>query len=375
MSSGSPTPAPSTSAFSSYAHDFSSIHGKLNSYKRQYPRDDTAIFLPEVFKYLPREGQKNLADDIAGCDDDEKLHQLHKSLETGLLRPMKAKGGRTPIITPSPRIGLEDSIENLATLDFESATQSDQRKLRENCLKRDGNQCVVSQTWDVENNDCPKGYLTGDLQAVHILPFALGAFTNEDCRVETSAIWVNIFRYFPDLRARLNITPGDVNREDNIMMMLVALHPHFGNFRLIFEATDTPHRYRVKTFRRFPTTYFAHLPQADTYGNRYVQFRSYNASFPLPNPLFLAVHAAIGNVLNATGRGEEIDQLLHNLGAGSSGLARDGSTNISDLLSVSRLSVLSEDANRSQPLTDNGAKPTSAAPRGTENLGPRSQNT
>ena len=376
MSSGSLSPAPSTSALSSYADDLSSIRGKLNGYQSRYPRDDTAEFLPEVFKYLPREGQRNLADDIASCDDDEKLHQLRKSLETGLLHPMRAKGGKTPIITPSPRIGLEDSIENLAALDFESTIESDRRKLRRNCLKRDGNQCVVSQTWDVNNKDRPEGCVIGQLQAVHILPFALGSFTNEEERLETSAIWVNIFRYFPDLRARLNMTPGDVNREDNVMMMLLALHPDFGDFKLIFEATDTPHRYRIKTFDGFSTVYFPHLPQADTYGRRYVQFRSHDTNFPLPNPLFLAVHAAIGNILHATGRGEEIDQLLNDLeGAGSSGLARDGSTNIGDLLSVSRLSVLSEDRNRSQPSTDNAAKPTSAAPRGTENWGPRSQNT
>ncbi|KIN05098.1 hypothetical protein OIDMADRAFT_177417 [Oidiodendron maius Zn] len=376
MSSGSLTPAPSTSELSSCAHDLSSIHGKLNGYKRRYPRDDTTKFLTEFFKYLPREGQKNLADDIASCDDDEKLHQLRKSLETGLLRPMKAKGGRTPTITPSPRIGLEDSIENLAALDFESAIESDRQELRKSCLKRDGNLCVVSQSWDITNADCPDGYTIGPLQAVHILPFALGSFTNEEGRLETSAIWVNIFRYFPDLRARLNMMPGDVNREDNVMMMLSPLHPYFGAFKFIFEATDTPHRYRIKTFPGFPTAFFPHLPQANAYGHRYVQLRSHDANFPVPNPSFLAVHAAIGNILRTTGRGEEIDQLLHDLeGPGSSGLARDGSTNIGDLLSVSRLSVLSEDRNRSQPSTDNAAKPTSAAPRGTENWGPRSQNT
>ena len=88
------------------------------------------------------------------------------------------------------------------------------------------------------------------------------------------------------------------------------------------------------------------------------------------------MHAAIGNILRATGRGEEIDQLLDDLeGAGSSGLVRDGSTNIGDLLSVSRLSVLSEDMNRSQPSTDDVAELTSAARGGTENWKPRPQNT
>ena len=37
--------------------------------------------------------------------------------------------------------------------------------------------------------------------------------------------------------------------------------------------------------------------------------------------------------------------------------------------------LVTEDTNRSQPSTDDAAKPTSAAQRGTENRDPRSQNT
>jgi hypothetical protein len=49
-----------------------------------------------------------------------------------------AKGGRTPAITPFPRLGVEDSIENLDSLDLESIGRAQQEQLYRNCLKRDG---------------------------------------------------------------------------------------------------------------------------------------------------------------------------------------------------------------------------------------------
>ena len=93
--------------------------------------------------------------------------------------------------------------------------------------------------------------------------------------------------------------------------------------------------------------------------------------------MYLAVHAAIGNILHASGRAEVIGKLLYDLGnAGGLGLANDGSTNIGDLLSMTRLSTLSSGWNRPQPSTNDEAKPTSAAGLpGAENWKPKSQNT
>lgn len=72
---------------------------------------------------------------------------------------------------------------------------------------------------------------------------------------------------------------------------------------------------------------------------------------------------------DASGRAEVIEKLLRDLGnAGGLGLARDGSTNIGDLLSVSRLSIPSSGWNRSQPSTNDGAKHTSVQTRSVLNL-------
>jgi hypothetical protein len=370
MSSGSLTPAPSSSQFSTFAQDKASIDVKLDGYQAQDAKDDTAKFLKIFFKYLPRDGQHHLAEDICGCSNDATLRQLAESLDTGLLRPMKSKGGRTAPITPSPRFGVEDSIENLYSLDLESATRNDQQRLYANCLKRDGYQCVITKLWD-KHYDLPAEAKTGPLDTAHIIPFALGAFRNDDERRQMSIVWVNILRYFPSLRSRLNMSPADVNREDNIIMLLSPLHTEFGAFDIIFEATETPNRYRLKTFLGFSSGFSFLLPS-----DRTVTISRSDNRYPVPNPTYLAVHAAIGNILHASGRGEAIEKLVRDLGdAGGSGLAKDGSTNIGDLLSVSQLSILSSGWNQSRPST-NEAKPTSARGlSGTENRKPSSQDT
>jgi hypothetical protein len=371
MSSGSLTPAPSSSQFSTFAQDKASIDVKLDGYQAQDAKDDTAKFLKIFFKYLPRDGQHHLAEDICGCSTNATLRQLAESLDTGLLRPMKSKGRKTPAITRSPRFSIEDSIENLYSLDLESATRKDQQKLRAHCLKRDGDQCVISKIWD-KNSPYPAGGIFGFLDAAHIIPFALGAFKTDDERRQISKVWDNILRYFPSLRSRLNMSPADVNKEDNIMMMFSPLHVEFGNFEVIFEATETPSRYRLKTFLTFSSALFPYLPH-----DRVVTLSCCDNQYPLPNSMYLAVHAVIGNVLHASGRAEVIDKLVRDLGdAGGLGLAKDGSTNIGDLLSVSQLSILSSGWNRLQPSTNDEAKPTSAESlSGTDNRKPRSQNT
>lgn len=328
--------AVSSAGFSTYAEAKLSLQATLASYQALNTGDDTKKFLETCFKYLPRAGQVNLSEDVSGCLNDDELRQLAASIDTGLLRPLLSKGGKTPVITPSPRIGLDDSVENLNSLDITPASRNDQERLRRNCLRRDGYRCTITKSWS-SNHDFPPDETISILQAVHILPFALGTFTNDDERRQTSALWVNIFRYFPSLRSTLNISPEDVNREDNIMMMSTPLYEEFGLFHFVLENTQTPNRYRIKLFPRFASLYTPLLPS-----NRVITLTSHDHRFDLPEARYLQLHAAIGNILHASGRAERIEKLIRDLGeTDGSVLSKDGSTNISDLLSVSHLSLLS----------------------------------
>ena len=130
---------------------------------------------------------------------------------------------------------------------------------------------------------------------------------------------------FPTIRNLFHHSDEDVNRIDNVMMLVAPLHREFGRFSFILEETNVSDRYRVKTL--FPIS--KQLPPA-----LHVRVRD-------SSKFLLAVHAAVGTILYATGRGELIAKTMKHLGgSGGHALAKDGSTNVEELLSVTGLSLL-----------------------------------
>lgn len=254
---------------------------------------------------------------------------------------MKTQGGRTPTeITPSPREDIEDSIENLKILNIEPITRVPQTLLRRHCLERDGNKCVLSGHYSL-NDPHPNNVSTSHLEAAHIIPFALGLFqANDNAVVDRHAIiWVNLRRYFPAL-CDMSFTSEQINLEKNILMLDSMLHKEFGGFRLAFKATSTPHRYKIKTFKDTATVPKRFLPK-----NRTVNLRVHKGEWDLPDPELLNIHACIAEFLHLSGQAEVIDKILQNFGE-CGGLAPDGSSNLEDLLAASALSLLPTNINQ-----------------------------
>ncbi|CDM34954.1 unnamed protein product [Penicillium roqueforti FM164] len=311
------------------------LNRKLNGYVPLKPTDRTKYFLRDFYKTLPPDGKENLAQDISGCENDETLRQLVQSIRTGLLVPLKAQGGKTPTeITPSPRSGIEDSIEDLKSQNIEPISRSYQSQLRNHCLERDGNKCLATGMYS-QAHAYPPNVLTTSLEAAHIIPFAFGSFqaNNSESVDRNTKIWVNLRRYFPALR-NMSFTPEQINSEKNILMLDAEIHKEFGQFRIIFEATGVTHQYRIKTFSGISTRTLRDLPQS-----RLVYFTVHNGSWELPDPQILEMHACIGKFLHMSGQAEVIDKILEDF-ADCGGLAPSGSTNIADLLAVSCLAVL-----------------------------------
>ncbi|CAI7654323.1 unnamed protein product [Penicillium glandicola] len=313
---------------------------RLNSYAPLEPTDKTKDFLRDFSKVLPPDGKKNLMEDVSGCTDDEKLRQLVQSIKDGLLIPMKAQGGKTPVeVTPSPLSDIEDSIENLKSLNIEPISRNSQSQLRHHCLQRDGNKCLATGQYS-HSHAHPKNAITTHLEAAHVIPFALGSFQadNSEAVNRHAKIWVNLMRYFPVLRS-ISFTSEQINSEKNVLMLDSQLHTEFGQFRLIFEATGVTNQYRIKTFPDTATGPIRNLPR-----NRLVNFRVHKGSWELPDPKLLQIHACIGNFLHMSGQAEIIDKVLKDF-EDCGGLAPSGSTNIEALLAVSGLSLLPSHSN------------------------------
>jgi hypothetical protein len=91
---------------------------------------------------------------------------------------VKAKG-KTPV-SPSPRFGVDDSIEEIISELVSSSRE--QGWLKEACLLRDDNRCVLTGLYDtgkadeILSEDERKHITTTDTQAAHIIPFSVGNF-------------------------------------------------------------------------------------------------------------------------------------------------------------------------------------------------------
>ena len=178
-SSGSLSPPVPDAEFDTHNAARQKMFARLDMYQSLNDDDDTVHFLRSVFRFLPIQGQVRLAVDAEVCNDDDQLRQLAKHLDTALLRPMVTTGGKTRAITPSPCPGVEDSIEDLLSQDFDSMARQ-QAELRRACLQRDNHQCLVTKLWDYDYDSRPPGSHTADLEAAHIIPFGLGNFRDDE---------------------------------------------------------------------------------------------------------------------------------------------------------------------------------------------------
>ncbi|EAW23906.1 uncharacterized protein NFIA_034740 [Aspergillus fischeri NRRL 181] len=302
------------------------LRPKLKGYIARNDEDDTVQFLETCYMFLPPDGQKNLYNDIWACQSNDELHELAEMLDTGLIRPLLANANHTPELGSS--YSAEEDAIDLISSDYRKVLE----RLRKKCLQRDGNKCVISGSYD-QNSDPPDEALKGPLEAAHILPSVLGGPKDE--RKASSDALANLYRYFPALRFRLKFTLEDINREHNAIMMLFPLDREFKAFSLILEATSTPNRYRVKTFPHFATAYRGFLP-----ADGLVTLTSQSKRCQPPSPILLAVHAAIGNILHASGRGKTIGTVMQEAREDWACMAGDGSTDVGELLSVTSLALL-----------------------------------
>lgn len=182
------SPTVSSRSFGTFADAKQIFDQRLAQYHRLNPADDTVDFLRVCFRCLPLHGKFNLTDDVSGFHDDAELRQLVQSIDTGLLRPMLAHGGATPTIIPSPRYGLEDSIENILSQDIAPITRADQQRLQANCLERDGHQCVVSKMWNPQYPRRPPRSLDNyDIRSRSYYPIYPRCLSGEPARRPTPA--------------------------------------------------------------------------------------------------------------------------------------------------------------------------------------------
>jgi hypothetical protein len=70
-----------------YIEMLSDVNKKLASYQPLSTSDNSVVVLKAFTQYLPRDGMRNIYDDILDCSSDEELRILATHLMTALLVP------------------------------------------------------------------------------------------------------------------------------------------------------------------------------------------------------------------------------------------------------------------------------------------------
>ncbi|KAL2825450.1 hypothetical protein BDW59DRAFT_161677 [Aspergillus cavernicola] len=291
-----------------------------------------------LLEWLPQEGKESVAKDINEAKTDDALWEVFQNLVTGLLRPMKARTSTNNSITPSPHSHRRSNSEIVASTLTEAQSRDD--RFRQNCLRRDGDRCVISKSMSVDawtELGRPADVRSTFVEAAHIIPFSYASWDKSSAAPTGIAdTWEVLFRCFPAVR-RTGLQAETINELYNGLTLERNLHLVFGDFRIAFVATvETPHQYKVKAYPSCPTDILQQLPK-----DMLVQFEKAKGAerLPLPDPACLDCHYRLAEILNASAMGDYIDKKLKDWRdlKGSTGpghLSANGSTEITELLQV-----------------------------------------
>ncbi|KAF7174205.1 hypothetical protein CNMCM5623_006690 [Aspergillus felis] len=299
---------------------------KLARYTPRDSKDYTVEILTSFIENLPSVSKRVITKVITISGDDD-LYNLAYHLRTAILIPMKAQGGKTAQATALPLSETDITRDNVTSEMTESSSRDDQEWLKIICLERDNYQCVVTKLWDPVAEPIFKlqeqGGMTLNTQLAHIIPFSLGHSDNDWKAKEIAKCWETLYLLFPSIKDV--IKPTTINIPANAMTLAAPIHKDFGSLRIAFVPTDTENTYEIKMYPRHQTFF-------DQYYKKLVTFTKQSDS-ELPSRALLETHAAIAEILHASGQGKQIDELLYDWDTLRC-LASDGSTDLQSLLSL-----------------------------------------
>ncbi|KAG9041330.1 hypothetical protein FS837_012408 [Tulasnella sp. UAMH 9824] len=274
---------------------------KLDGYESTSPQDLTVSILQALFEFAPHEvGQRNIAVDILASTTDTRAVFADGSLTFTLVR---TAGGRTPPVSqPSANV---DEVLGSSMLPH---TSCDRWTMRELVLKRESYRCIVTGRCDLDSLQTEKTVMQQgeDVTVVataHILPFTLVPRSNDPLSLQRSDMVWQVIAAFSGISPD-ELSGDKINRAENGVSLDPAMHMVFRNLSLCFDSTSDANTYQVRTFGPLRDL---GLRLADT-----VSFVS-RSGVPVPDPRYLALHAACTKVLHKTGIARIIEKHMEDL--------------------------------------------------------------
>ncbi|OJJ44546.1 hypothetical protein ASPZODRAFT_690298 [Penicilliopsis zonata CBS 506.65] len=239
-------------------------------------------------------------------------------LVDNFLLPFRASSMKTPQPTPASLSSMQSSTP--------AGVRQRVSLLRQRCLIRDHHRCVVSRKFDRSEarkrfqkygEDCqddggiPLKDETSDnfqyLEVAHILPHCLTAVASGDTELsEPKRTVLQILDMFDPGIIHL-IDGPDIVSPLNALTLTLDYHRLFGEFQILFTPTGKPYEYRIDSTELSPFLRDPLFPITRTLT------LSPNRTIDPPSSRLFGIHRAIAHILELSGAGEYIEQILNDI--------------------------------------------------------------
>ncbi|KAG8900846.1 hypothetical protein FRC00_010814 [Tulasnella sp. 408] len=171
-------------------------------------------------------------------------------------------------------------------------------------LRRENYRCVLSGkvhfcALEAGLTERQSGESPTTVDNAHIVPCSLKSSGEEESREHSDGFWQLLSTFSGIPLEELNGTKIDC--PENGVALGHMFHDLFDRLLLCFEATDDPNIYRVLSWTRGDYG----LPKTVSFVSRH--------RIPVPDPRYLALHAACAKVVHQSGMAEILDELLEDL--------------------------------------------------------------
>ncbi|KAG8794196.1 hypothetical protein FRC12_000215 [Ceratobasidium sp. 428] len=255
-------------------------------------------------------GQLYVAECINRCTTSEKIFGLGNDYRIYFLSYFRMALHRpTPASTEHPsRPSLDDYRDRILDTIHEAPKSHGDAKRR--ALVRDDYKCMLSgyteSTYyeqNVERLDKTPGIKVGPTECSHILPQYVNQGLEDGFRLcvklDASATVWTVLSHFGEVPPA-ELSGKGMHRLANIMTLKSDYHKSFDSLHLWLESTSGTNTYKIC---RSSPVYHPELPST-------VTFRSKHPEFPLPDPRYLALHAACARVVHLSGAAKSVDRIL-----------------------------------------------------------------
>ncbi|KAI6117895.1 hypothetical protein EV401DRAFT_2072190 [Pisolithus croceorrhizus] len=243
---------------------------------------------------------------------------------------MSYKGHISTLSSHSSR-GSVDNLVDKITNELQEAPQNHHTaKMR--ALARDGFRCVVTKAYDIfttvddvkfRQTIEKEGASTTVTDCAYIFPMSPGS----DEETYAASVWA-VLDCFGYHSLRQELDGANIHRLENVMTMDPTVHYLFETLKIWFMATAVPHKYETEAANPL---YLIHRPKCVTFSTPDPD------KYPLPNPTYLAIHAACAKVAHLSGAVKYIRNVLERM-EDTHVLAEDGGS--SELLYTAILSSM-----------------------------------